>query len=167
MTMSHQVTEGFDDVTDVLDYPMFVVTTAHGERRAGCLVGFATQVSIDPPRFLVGLSERNQTYRVAMDASRLVVHLLGADSLELARLFGESTGDDTDKFARCSWRPGPDGVPVLDDAPAWFSGPIRDRVRLGDHTGFLIDVDAAKVRRQPDRLLRLSDAAAFDPGHPA
>ena len=157
----------FDGVTDVLDYPMFVVTTAHGEQRAGCLVGFATQASINPPRFLVGLSENNHTYRVAMDASRLVVHVLGPESLGLARLFGEATGDGTDKFAQCSWAPGPDGVPVLDDVPAWFSGPVRERMRLGDHTGFLIDVDAARVRRGPDRLLRLSDVADFEPGHPA
>lgn len=157
----------FDGVTDVLDYPMFVVTTAHGEQRAGCLVGFATQVSIDPPRFLVGLSENNHTYRVAMDASRLVVHLLDAGSIELARLFGESTGDDTDKFARCSWQQGPDGVPVLDDVPAWFSGPVRDRVALGDHTGFLVAVDTAEVRRRPPRLLCRSDVADFEPGHEA
>ena len=49
----------------LLDYPMFVVTTRAGDEPAGCLVGFASQVSIRPPRFLVGLSKRNHTYRVA------------------------------------------------------------------------------------------------------
>jgi hypothetical protein len=47
----------------LLDHPMVVVTTRAGNERAGCLVGFATQVSIGPPRFLVGLSKRNRTYR--------------------------------------------------------------------------------------------------------
>lgn len=159
---------GFDDVTGVLDYPMFVVTTAAaGGRAAGCLVGFATQASIDPPRFLVGLSEKNYTYRTAQDAQRLVVHVLDAESLELARLFGETTGDEIDKFERCSWQPGPDGVPVLDDTAAWFSGPVRERIRVGDHIAFLVDVDAAEVRREPARLLRFSDTSDFDPGHDA
>src|SRR5688572_5063739 len=38
-----------------LDGPMFVVTAAHPESgaRAGCLVGFATQCSIDPDLFVV------------------------------------------------------------------------------------------------------------------
>ncbi|MBV9098492.1 MAG: flavin reductase [Frankiaceae bacterium] len=158
----------FDGVTDVLDYPMFVVTTvATDGRAAGCLVGFATQASIDPPRFLVGLSEKNYTYRVAQDAPRLVVHVLDVDSLELARLFGETTGDDIDKFSRCGWQPGPDGVPVLDGAAAWFSGPVLERMRVGDHIAFLIEVDAAEVRRQPSRLLRLSDTSDFTPGHDA
>ena len=41
---------------DLLDYPMFIVTTRAGDERSGCLVGFASQVSIRPRRFLVGLS---------------------------------------------------------------------------------------------------------------
>lgn len=158
----------FDAVTGLLDYPMFVVTTAAPDgRAAGCLVGFATQASIDPPRFLVGLSEKNYTYRVAQDAPRLVVHVLDASSLELARLFGERTGDDVDKFTRCSWQPGPDGVPVLDGAAAWFSGPVLERMRVGDHIAFLIDIDAAEVRREPERLVGLSDTTDFQPGHDA
>jgi flavin reductase (DIM6/NTAB) family NADH-FMN oxidoreductase RutF len=159
--------DSFDAVTDVLDYPMFVVTTASEGHAAGCLVGFATQTSIDPPRFLVGLSVNNHTYRVAREASRLVVHVLDAESIELARLFGESTGDDVDKFVRCSWRPGPDGVPVLDDASAWFSGMVQEHGRFGDHAAFLVDIDSAEVRRKPSRLLLLSDVADFDPGHEA
>ena len=158
---------GFDGVTDILDYPMFIVTTTSHRRNAGCLVGFATQTSIDPPRFLIGLSNKNYTHRVALDAPRLVVHLLDATSTELARLFGESTGDDVDKFTQCSWHAHDDAVPVLDDAPAWFSGTVRERIPAGDHTAFLIDIDAAEVRRKPTRLLRLSDVSDFNPGHEA
>jgi flavin reductase (DIM6/NTAB) family NADH-FMN oxidoreductase RutF len=157
----------FDDVTGLLDYPMYVVTTAHDGQAAGCLVGFATQASIDPPRYLVGLSNKNHTHRVALKAQRLVVHLLDAGSAELARLFGEQTGDDVDKFARCESRPGPDDVPVLDAAPAWFTGQVLDRFGMGDHTGFLIDVDDGEVRRKPPRLVSLSDVDDLDPGHDA
>ena len=46
-------TAQFDAFVGGLDYPVFVVTAAHGEERSGCLVGFATQASIDPPRMLV------------------------------------------------------------------------------------------------------------------
>jgi flavin reductase (DIM6/NTAB) family NADH-FMN oxidoreductase RutF len=159
--------DSFQDVTEVLDYPMFVVTTARDGHAAGCLVGFATQISIDPPRFLVGLSVNNHTHEVALAAPRLVVHVLDADSMKLARLFGERTGDDIDKFAQCSWQAGPDGVPVLDDAAAWFSGTPQGRSEAGDHTAFLIEVDSAEVRRRPARLLRFSDVADFDPGHEA
>jgi flavin reductase (DIM6/NTAB) family NADH-FMN oxidoreductase RutF len=160
-------TDKFDAVTGLLDYPMYIVTTAADGECAGCLVGFAGQTSIDPPRFLVGLSDKNHTFRVAARANRLVVHLLDAQSRSLAELFGATTADDTDKFARCRWQSGPAGIPVLDDAAAWFSGLVIDRVRTGDHVGFLLDVDTAEVRRAPERLLLLSDVSDLDPGHDA
>lgn len=155
----------FDDVADLLDYPMVVVTTAAGGVTAGCLVGFSTQISIDPARYLVGLSEKNHTYRVAQHADRLVVHLLDHDAEELARLFGAETDDDVDKFGRCSWQPDPHGCPVLDDAAAWFGGAVVERLAAGDHTAFVIDVDAAEVRRRPRRLLSFADVRDLDPGH--
>ncbi|HEU5029434.1 MAG TPA: flavin reductase family protein [Spirillospora sp.] len=132
-----------DEFVAGFDYPMFVVTTADpgtGERD-GCLVGFATQTSIDPFRFLVCLSRRNRTYRAAAAAAVLAVHVLGQDEdqRELAALFGARTGDDVDKFARCSWRPGPEGVPLLSAARRHLVGRVLERVDLGDHTGFLLD----------------------------
>ncbi len=132
-------TDTFDAVVSGLDYPVFVVTTFDGRQRAGCLVGFTTQCSIDPPRYLVCLSKANHTSRTAAGADVLVVHVLDADQTELARLFGEATGDETDKFAACSWRPGPEGAPVLDDCARWFAGRIVDRVDLGDHVGFCLE----------------------------
>lgn len=44
-------TDAFDKMVEVIDYPVFVITTVAEGRRSGCLVGgFATQTSIDPPR---------------------------------------------------------------------------------------------------------------------
>jgi hypothetical protein len=50
-----------------LEYPMFIVTARAGGEPLGCLVGFATQTSIRPPRFLVCLSHNNRTYRRGRD----------------------------------------------------------------------------------------------------
>ena len=44
--MNNQVTKRFQELADHFDYPMFIVTAAVGDRRAGCLVGFCTQCSI-------------------------------------------------------------------------------------------------------------------------
>jgi flavin reductase (DIM6/NTAB) family NADH-FMN oxidoreductase RutF len=157
----------FEEIVGYLDYPMFVVTAVSGEQRAGCLVGFATQASIRPRRFLVGLSDKNYTYRVASDADRLAVHVLAAPDDRLARLFGEQTGDETDKFAQCDWRPGPDEVPVLSEAAAWFSGRILERIRLGDHVAFLIEPDSGERREDIGRFVKFSDVRDFEPGHGA
>src|SRR5581483_8000748 len=115
-----------------LDYPLFVVTTAGGDgERAGCLIGFASQVSIHPPRFLACLSIKNFTYRVARKAEVLVVHAVPEEETDLAELFGGETGDDTDKFAHWPWHPGPQGAPVLEGVDGWFAGRIIDRPEFG------------------------------------
>ena len=92
----------FNELVADIDYPMFIVTVADGDERAGCLVGFATQSSIDPPRFIVCLSKRNRTFRVAMKAAVVVVHLVLEPEAPLAELFGGETGDEVDKFERCA-----------------------------------------------------------------
>ncbi|WP_206328591.1 flavin reductase, partial [Streptomyces sp. Tu 4128] len=71
-----------------LDPDMCVVTAAAGGERAGCLVGFSSQCSIDPIRYVVWLSEVNRTYRVASSADVLAVHLLARDQRGTAELFG-------------------------------------------------------------------------------
>ncbi|GAA1816407.1 flavin reductase family protein [Actinomadura chokoriensis] len=150
------------------DYPMFVVTAVDPGTgtRAGCLVGFATQTSIDPFRFLVCLSRVNHTYRAAEAATHLAVHVLDESQQELATLFGSQTGDEIDKFARCAWRPGPEGVPLLTDAPRHLVGRILARTDLGDHTGYLltpIDVTGS-AEAAPLTFRTLPD---LSPGHPA
>ncbi|MCO5995683.1 flavin reductase family protein [Actinoallomurus rhizosphaericola] len=151
------------------DYPMFVVTTAAdgGRVRAGCLVGFTTQCGIDPFRFLVCLSKKNRTYRVAASASYLAVHVMGRDQQDLATLFGSETGDETDKFARCEWRPGPDGVPLLTRCPRVLVGRVLDRRELGDHIGVLLAPAETHVGSDGGGPLMFSDLPAIDPGHPA
>lgn len=158
--------EEFNAFVEDLDFPLFVVTTAHAGERSGCLIGFATQVSIDPPQMLVCISENNHTHRLAQHAGHVVVHLLSPGQHDLASLFGEETGDETDKFARCSWHPGPDGVPVLDDAARHVVGRVRRRLGFADHLGLLLEPVGTGISGRPVAY-RLSDAADLEPGHEA
>jgi flavin reductase (DIM6/NTAB) family NADH-FMN oxidoreductase RutF len=154
----------FEKVAARLNYPMFVVTAAAGEDLAGCLVGFTTQCSINPLRYLLCISDKNHTFQVAERATHLVAHLLAPDDRDLAELFGGETEDEVDKFSRCEWRPGPGGTPILTDAAAWFGGPIQTRWSGGDHTGHVITVTDA-YDSGADRFLGFSDLASIDPGH--
>ena len=149
-----------------LDYPMFIVTAAAGSRRAGCLVGFTTQCSIDPPRFLVCLSDKNLTFRVAREADVVIVHLVPSHATELAELFGSQTGDEIDKFACCRWSPGPGGAPVLLDCPNWFAARIIERIPAGDHWAFLLD--PFEARSDPaERPFTFHRARRLEPGKEA
>jgi flavin reductase (DIM6/NTAB) family NADH-FMN oxidoreductase RutF len=163
-------TGAFERLVATLDYPMFVVTTRDpgiDGPPAGCLVGFASQTSIHPPRFLVGLSRLNHTYRIGENATHLAVHVVSRRDRRLAELFGGQTGDRIDKFDRCEWSPGPAGMPVLTVAPAWFVGRIVDRFDLGDHVGHLLEPVSGMSPDGFEDWLSYSDVRHLAPGHEA
>jgi flavin reductase (DIM6/NTAB) family NADH-FMN oxidoreductase RutF len=158
-------TETFTSLMGELDYPMFIVSANADGERSGCLIGFATQISIHPPRFLVGLSHKNHTYRVARGADLLGVHFVPAEGAEdVAELFGGETGDEIDKFSRCAWHDGPGGVPIVEDCPNWFVGRILDRLDAGDHDVVILEPVAAQ-RDAEERELTFHRARRIEPGH--
>jgi flavin reductase (DIM6/NTAB) family NADH-FMN oxidoreductase RutF len=153
------------EILDALDYPVFIVTTTSGGERAGCLVGFTTQASLDPVRFIVCLSKSNRTYRVATGADYLGVHVVPRDAHALAELFGGSTGDDVDKFTRCGWIEGAGGVPLLDDCPGRFVGRILQTVDAGDHVAF--HLEPVEWDGEPAPPLTFQASKDIEAGHEA
>jgi len=160
------VAETFHELVGNLEYPMFIVTARAGDEPLGCLIGFATQTSIDPPRFAVGLSHNNRTYRRGKDAEALGVHCVPEDAADLAELFGGETGDEVDKFARSAWHEGPEGVPILDACANWFVGRVLWRHDAGDHDLFLLEPVAAASDEGAGEFT-FHRAKRIEPGHDA
>ena len=157
-----------DKLTSELDHPMLIVTTAADGEQSGCLVGFHSQCSIDPPRWAVWISKVNHTFGIAQRATTLALHFPSAGDRDLAELFGEETGDAVDKFERCAWTAGRDGVPLLDRLPNRIIGRVRDHVDDGgDHQLFVVDLDDLQHGPEPLRALGFQAVRGFDPGHPA
>ncbi|GLW46946.1 flavin-dependent reductase [Streptomyces sp. NBRC 14336] len=115
------------------------VITAFGEHGP---VGFTatslTSVSAEPPMLSFGVGTGSSCWPTLSAATHVGVHLLGEHQRELAATFARSGAD---RFAPpTSWRPGPEGVPVLDDVPAWLICRITARVPAGDHRIVLAEV---------------------------
>jgi flavin reductase (DIM6/NTAB) family NADH-FMN oxidoreductase RutF len=156
----------FQGLVAELDYPMLIVTAHDGDERSGCLVGFSTQCSIDPARFVICVSQTNHTHGVALRSTHLGVHFLGTHDEETASLFGERSGDDVDKFALCDWSDGPHGVPIVSSCRGWFVGALVRTSEAGDHTIFLVEVVAAG-RGRGEGQLSFQMVKDMDPGHAA
>ena len=159
--------DDFDAIMRRLDSPMAIVTTASDEDRAGCLIGFHTQSGIEPNSLSVWLSKANHTFRVAVFAEVFAVHFLREDDMDLAELFGTLSGDDVDKFERCAWTDGRDGVPLLDDCA---NRAIGRKVALldthADHVCLVLDPIEATYGGEFEPL-RLSQVAHLEAGHEA
>jgi flavin reductase (DIM6/NTAB) family NADH-FMN oxidoreductase RutF len=157
----------FDELVGDLDPALVVVTTAAGDERDGCLVGFHSQCGIAPRRYAVWLSKPNRTTRLAgaADCEWFAVHLVGADRHDLAEWFGTQSGDRVDPFAGWTWTPGPGGVPLLDACPDRFVG---RRVSLSevDADHLCLVLDPIEVQRGPrPTWLHLGDVGDVVAGH--
>ena len=157
-----------DALVASLDTAMVVVTAADGDDRDGCLVGFHSQASISPRRYVVWLSRANRTFRIAQRSTHLAVHALGVGDHPLAERFGGSTGDEVDKLADVEWSPGPGGVPLVAALPTRVVGRVLTELDLpdADHVGFVLEPLAGEAGPDADPL-RLHHATDIDPGHPA
>lgn len=150
-----------------VDYPYYLLTVrAHDEEMSGCLAGFVTQCSIDPPNFIACISRLNHTLGVAVRASAMGLHLLGEDQVAMAKLFGEETGDEVDKFADVDWRIGTTGAPLLTEVAVALEGTILGHFSVGDHEAFLVRGVCA-VKGPGAGLLTHRTSPQLRPGHPA
>ena len=157
---------GFDDLVTDINGAVVIVTTAVGDDRAGCLVGFHSQCSIHPPLYAVWMSILNRTSQLVTEAGFVAVHLLDDSEHDLAELFGGSTGDNVDKFSEVQWDRGPGDVPLLRRCPNRF---VLEVARLletdGDHRCVIGAPVAAEHAGDTDPL-RLADVIGIDAGHP-
>ena len=159
--------DDFGQLMASLDPPLVVVSTMAEDERAGCLVGFHVQSSIDPEHYCVWLSKANHTYRVGLRASHFAVHFLTDADHDVAERFGTVSGEDTDKFAGLEVDLDPYGVPLLRSCPNRLS---LERIALlddgGDHVCLTTRVTEVHTGG-PFTPLRVSDANDLDPGHEA
>jgi flavin reductase (DIM6/NTAB) family NADH-FMN oxidoreductase RutF len=160
-------TTTFDELVTDLDYPMFIVTAAADGERAGCLVGFATQSSIDPPRLTVWVSEANRTSGIAAKADRLAVHVLRESDGQLAARFGAETGDDVDKFADIRWSPADDGTPIIAGCDYVLGRIVQRLDGLGDHYGYVLEPQDGERLHAGLPQLGYQRIRGMSPGHPA
>ncbi len=152
---------------DRVDYPYYVATVrAPDEEMSGCLAGFVTQCSMDPPNFLACISRLNHSFAIAARSTAMGLHLLGDDQVELARLFGEETGDVVDKFSAVDWRLGVTGAPLLAEVAVAVEGTILGHFSVGDHEAFLVRASRA-VAGPGHGLLTHRTSPPLQPGHPA
>lgn len=144
--------DAFYDLMAMLDSPALAVTTQADGRPAGCLVGFATQTSVQPPSFMIGLARGSETAEVAARSEYLAVHVLPQGQQPLAELLG-GPASGADKFSRCSWRAGLCGMPILDESAAWFVGRTVSRSDVGDYVAYLLEPVSAWAPENPQELL--------------
>jgi flavin reductase (DIM6/NTAB) family NADH-FMN oxidoreductase RutF len=106
-----------------------VVTTDAGRGAAGVTVTSLSSLSAEPPLLSFSVSATGSIWPHLRDADTAVVHLLGAEQVDVARIFATS---GIDRFAEPTrWHRLPTGEPVLDGVAAWLRVSIEHRHPAG------------------------------------
>jgi flavin reductase (DIM6/NTAB) family NADH-FMN oxidoreductase RutF len=124
---------------------------------AGFTATSFTSVSLEPAlvSFCLGLTA--STFPAVQRADRFAVHVLGTGNTTLARQFARS---GIDRFAGIPWTEGDDGLPLLDEVPAWLTARVTLRQRVGDHVLVVGEVDAGGGHHEGEALVHHNGAFA-------
>jgi flavin reductase (DIM6/NTAB) family NADH-FMN oxidoreductase RutF len=109
-----------------------VITADAGDGPVGLTATSVFSVSAEPPLLVFSISGQSSSAPTIERADTVVVHLLGADQLDVAKLFATS---GVDRFAdRSSWDRLITGEPYLPGAPVWIRGRVINRMAAGGST---------------------------------
>lgn len=130
-------------VFDLIDPPLWLVTSAHGGVRGGFIATFAVRASIVAaiPRMVLGVARQHHTWGLIEASARVGLHLLYSDQADLVRRFGMASGRDLDKLHGISCVSSPGGTPILTRTLAWLDCRVEERMVTGDRTVYLAAVE--------------------------
>lgn len=122
-----------------------VITADAGDGPVALTATSVSSVSVAPPLLVFSLSELSSSTPTIRSSGSLVVHLLSADQLDIAKL-GATSG--IDRFAdRTIWKRLPTGEPYFPSAHAWVRGRIVGDLEAGGST--IVIVHALETQAPP------------------
>ncbi|CAN5225889.1 flavin reductase family protein [soil metagenome] len=109
-----------------------VITADAGSGPVGLTATSVISVSLDPPLVVFSVSELSSSTPTILASDTVVIHLLGADQIDIAKLCSTS---GIDRFADTSiWSRLVTGEPFFPSAHAWIRGKIVNRMAAGGST---------------------------------
>lgn len=129
-----------------MSYGLYIITTAFGDKKAGCIVNTLSQVTAEPAKFTVTLHKDNYTQTLLAKSNTFSATVLDIESdMELIGTFGFKSSKDVDKFKGYPTEVDSKGNPyVLAHANAQFTCNVTQQVDLGTHIMFIGEVIEAK-----------------------
>lgn len=124
---------------------------------AGFTATSFTSVSLRPPLVAFYLDLGASTTSAVQRAGRFAVHLLGTRNTALAQQFARS---GVDRFEGVRWTRTVDGLPLLEDVPAWLTARVTLRQHIGDHLLVVGEVESGAVAEDATALVHHDGAFA-------
>jgi len=118
-----------------MTYGIYVLTTRFENSINGMIASWVSQVSYDPPLFMVAVHPNRYTHDLLAKSGHFTLHILSRDQKDL---LGRFKGPDaSEKFASIAWEDGVTGCPVVADCIGCMECRIIQTLAPGNHTLFI------------------------------
>jgi flavin reductase (DIM6/NTAB) family NADH-FMN oxidoreductase RutF len=135
-----------DEVFQLLDRPVWIITAAAGQRRGGLVATWVSQAALDAQRpvLLTAIAPTHFTAELILESRAFAAHLLAAEQIEHVWRFGLGSGRGHDKLAGIETVAGVSGSPILPGVLAWLDCRMIKHYDAGDRLFFWADVLAGR-----------------------
>ena len=131
-----------------IGYGLYLVSANENGKDNACIVNTVMQVTQNPIRLLVSISNQNLTHDMVKNTGKMTISVLTEKTpFSVYSHFGYQSGRKVDKFedfedvTRCA-----NGCYRLNrNSSAYFCGKVCDSFTLDTHTMFLVDVEDADI----------------------
>jgi flavin reductase (DIM6/NTAB) family NADH-FMN oxidoreductase RutF len=134
-----------------------LVGSRSGDERNAMTTSWITQLSMEPVLVGVGVDNTAVTHRLISDGGSFSVNLWDATDTKVFVKFSKPAAYTEGALNGRPVHDGATGVPIFDDAVAWFECEVRHTLDLGTHTLFVGEVVAAGIRDDEARPASMAD----------
>ena len=138
-----------------VNLPVYSISSQTADNRNMHIITYASQISMQPKRFICGIYHNTQTLLNVEESGEFVLQLLSANQFRLVDLLGKKSGKVIDKISRLhkrnelmEWK----GYAVLKNCLAVMQLKVIHQFEGGDHRGFLCEVLAYQNLNDGDAL---------------
>lgn len=125
-----------------------IVTADAGDGPVAMTVSSVASVAIDPPTLMFSASGISSSTPTIRKAESVVIHLLAADDVNLAKLCAQK---GSDRFSdSVEWGRLPTGEPYYPNATCWLRGRIVESVDVSGSTVIIVEAVEVKPEFEDD-----------------
>jgi len=112
---------------------VFVITFSLDGINYGLTTAWINRASFKPNMIMASIGRNRKGYNELLDCEIFCVNILGDVSIEIARHFGDTSGNNINNFKDLEFKFMENGSPVLKDSVAAFECKLVKKIDAGDH----------------------------------
>ena len=139
-----KITYGFYIVTAKKDSDE--MSTRDKDFIAAGTISWISQGSFEPPLVTAAIKKQSDLHETIEKSRVFNINIVGKGEQDMLSKFAKDSDVEGNKINGYSFSEGSNGVPVLDEVPAYLECAVREDVTIGDHSIFVAEVTGGSTR---------------------